>query len=226
MIKKLENFWKGLSNEVKQISPIAPEGYGDRFIKFITGITKTREEAEREEAEAAAQDAEESAISPTTGRKRSGSQHLHRTATDNTVIQRAEAQAAISEEQGAHEDDRPERTLVSVRSPSTERGVQGTILPIVEEAGEASSTGGKSGHEVEDRPPTPAKDYTNKNVKNVQATERRPPTPPKDVIHRLAPADSMSVKSVRSVKSAGSLNSWKDKALPIPPNEGKVGKAF
>lgn len=214
MVKRLENFWKGLSNEVRQISPIPPEGYGDRFIKFITGITKTREEAAREEAEAAAREADVT-LPVEGGRKRSGSQHLHRTGTENTVIQRAEAQAIHTEEEGAREDERPERTLLSVRSPSAERG-GATVLPVVEEAGEASSTGGKSG-DLDTRPPTPAKDYvpdSRGRVSRDTVRERRPPTPPKDA-NALAPADSKSVKS------------WKDKALPIiPGREVRVGEAF
>ncbi|KAL8962028.1 MAG: hypothetical protein Q9183_005214, partial [Haloplaca sp. 2 TL-2023] len=37
-----------MSNNKSQISPIPPQDYGDRFVKFITGLTKTREESERE----------------------------------------------------------------------------------------------------------------------------------------------------------------------------------
>jgi 1-phosphatidylinositol-4-phosphate 5-kinase len=202
MIKKLENFWKSLGNNESQISPIPPEGYGDRFIKFITGVTKTREEAHREAAEADAQkQAEEVAAFLEEGRKRSGSQHLQRTATDNSVIQKAETQAAKTESQGANEDERPERTLLSVRSPSAERGGNaGMVLPVVEEAGEASSTGGRSGHE--ERPVTPPKD-------------ERPPTPPKDGAVKGHSKDGV----VRS-------SSWKDKALPVVPSHEEIGNAL
>ncbi|KAF1352297.1 hypothetical protein BDV97DRAFT_293346, partial [Delphinella strobiligena] len=47
-IKRFEHFWKGMSAPEAQISAIPPERYGDRFIKFISGITKTRERAEYE----------------------------------------------------------------------------------------------------------------------------------------------------------------------------------
>lgn len=65
------------------------------------------------------------------------------------------------------------RVLSTVRSPSTDRtgNQQGQTLPVVEELGESSSLGGKSGRsrERDDRPMTPAKDG-----------ERRPVTPMKD----------------------------------------------
>jgi 1-phosphatidylinositol-4-phosphate 5-kinase len=48
----MEHFFKGLANTESQISAIPPERYGDRFIKFITGVTKTKEAADREKAEA------------------------------------------------------------------------------------------------------------------------------------------------------------------------------
>ncbi|KAI9662622.1 MAG: Phosphatidylinositol-4-phosphate 5-kinase [Bathelium mastoideum] len=46
IVKRTEHFWKGLSNPKSQISAIPPEPYGERFIRFISGITKTREAAE------------------------------------------------------------------------------------------------------------------------------------------------------------------------------------
>jgi 1-phosphatidylinositol-4-phosphate 5-kinase len=98
------------------------------------------------------------------GRRRSGSApHMHRTLTNNTVIQRNEADAMKSQERhekgGKEEAD--SRMLTTVRSPSADRdGRQGQTLPVVEELGEASSTGGRSGRsrERDERPITPAKD--------------------------------------------------------------------
>lgn len=171
----------------KLISPISPEPYGDRFIEFIEGITKSPEEAERE-----AQDARQSGVPHTNSntfsnrntastespRRRSGSQHV-RSSTSNTTIQRNENEAMKSEYRGDHDSARPDpRTIMTVRSPSAERtnGLQGQILPVVEEMGEASSTGGRStrSRERDDnedrRPLTPAKDYV----------DDRPRTPAKD----------------------------------------------
>jgi len=51
IIKKLENFWKGLSGDRTQISALPPQEYGDRFLNFISGITMSREEAVREAQE-------------------------------------------------------------------------------------------------------------------------------------------------------------------------------
>ncbi|KAI7666264.1 SAICAR synthase-like protein, partial [Hortaea werneckii] len=47
-VKKTEHLWKGLGGHESQISPIPPERYGDRFVKFISGITMSRERAEKE----------------------------------------------------------------------------------------------------------------------------------------------------------------------------------
>jgi len=91
---------------------------------------------------------------------------MYRTATNNTTLQRNETEAMRTEKSG--EEERPEsRTISTARSPSAERsnGLQGQILPIVEELGEASSTGGRSATsrerngDVDYRPVTPLKDY-------------------------------------------------------------------
>ena len=62
-------------------------------------------------------------------------------------MDRAERQARKSERHGANEDETPDRMIASIRSPSAERsgGAAGATLPVVEEAGEAGSTSGRSG---------------------------------------------------------------------------------
>jgi 1-phosphatidylinositol-4-phosphate 5-kinase len=79
-----------------------------------------------------------------------------------------------TEKRGSNEESVPHRTLMTVRSPSAERTNDraGMTLPIVDEIGESSSTGGRSAtdeneEERETRPPTPPKD--NRNI-----LERRP----------------------------------------------------
>jgi 1-phosphatidylinositol-4-phosphate 5-kinase len=107
------------------------------------------------------------------GRK-SGS-HNMRNSGNNSTVQRNENDALNSE---SKETDRPDPRMIStVRSPSVERsgGLQGQTLPVVEEMGEASSTGGRSARsrereDGEQRPLTPAKD----NI------DERPLTPAKD----------------------------------------------
>lgn len=253
MRKKIENFFKGLSHDSSQISPIPPEGYGERFIKFITGITKTREQAERELAEAeAAMAAQEQADGEAErgeghrGRPRSHSQPFARSSTDNSAMQRAEAQALKSELDGSRNDDRPDRTRTAVRSPSAERsnGVNGATLPVVEEVGESSSTGGRSTrtaevdgniHEREDRPPTPPKDDVGEPLTKMQTPPptRAPPPPPGqelpiEVVGPSTPPPSRSPPPPpvygtgdatidEDGSSRTSTDSWKEKALPPVP---------
>ncbi|KAH0609396.1 uncharacterized protein H6S33_012882 [Morchella sextelata] len=123
-VKRLEHFWRGLSNPKDQVSAIPPDGYGDRFFKFISGHVKSQEEAARDKA------ARENAAT-TEGVVSEPSQ--------NDVLERAR-------ERGTSEGDRPNRTLGAVRSPSAERtaGTSGTVLPVVEEAGEGGSSRSRS----------------------------------------------------------------------------------
>ena len=119
-----------------QISPIPPENYGDRFIKFISGLAKTKEEVERE-AEASEQLTPSLDNSDQPGKSSSG---IIRRSTEK-VIEKAEKQARKSEDRGAVEDERRDRTLSAVRSASADRsnGIAGQTLPVVEEDGEANS---------------------------------------------------------------------------------------
>ena len=168
-----------MSANKSQISPIPPEGYGDRFVKFITGITMTKEESDRIAADG---------IHGLDGSHRQSHSRLSRSSTDR-VMEKAEKQARLAEDQGMTEEGAPsDRTLSAVRSPSAERtaGVAGATLPIVEEAGEGASTGGRSGrsHESLDEefaasaPQTP-----NGKAAGPPLGGRPPPTPPKD--HRV-----------------------------------------
>jgi 1-phosphatidylinositol-4-phosphate 5-kinase len=50
VVKKLENFWKGLWSNKSQISPVRPQLYGVRFLGFIKGITLSKEEVENGKA--------------------------------------------------------------------------------------------------------------------------------------------------------------------------------
>lgn len=181
--------------EESQISAIPPERYGDRFLKFLSSVTKTREAADREKAEESAHDAHDpvlAGINDTRSERESTEKVLHK----------AHHHAEQSRRHGASEEDVPKREMRIVRSPSAERGELGTTLPVVEEAQETSSTGGRSARSTdtslapplrqEDRglplrpraderdtnhgrpPPTPPKDS------GTGASEDRPPTPPKD----------------------------------------------
>ena len=83
-------------------------------------------------------------------RMSSHSDRLPRSPVEKTMDE-AQTQAEKSERKGAHEPAAmPDRTLGTMRSSSPERshGQTGSTLPVVEEAGEAGSTGGRSGGSV------------------------------------------------------------------------------
>ena len=189
-----------MSNNKAQISPIPPEGYGDRFIRFIKGITMSREEAERQKQR------NEQSTSSFDPPLRSG-RGVTRSSTDK-VMDTAEMQAHKIEVDGVSEKEVPERTL---RSTSADRsnGLAGATLPVVDEVGEAGSTGGRSGRShdegtlaekyaglrcgdadrvgktwVDYRPLTPPKDA---QFTQLPDREYRPPTPPKDAQFKQLP---------------------------------------
>jgi hypothetical protein len=87
--------------------------------------------------------------SPDAARMSSHSDRLTRSPVDKTM-EKAQKQADKSERKGANEQAIPERTLGTTRGSSAERthGQAGSTLPVVEEAGEAASTGGRSGTSV------------------------------------------------------------------------------
>ncbi|KAJ5594443.1 uncharacterized protein N7459_000651 [Penicillium hispanicum] len=151
MVKKIENFFKGLSNDKTQISPIPPEGYGDRFINFVKGITMSREEAERRRESKAS-------------RRASGEKSQSRSSSVERTMQAAEKEAS-KDISVTHP-----RTLATVWDPADAAGPGPTsTLPIVDEAGEASSVGGHSQNSRhgtpradKDLPPVPADQLSDK----------------------------------------------------------------
>ncbi|KAF1970403.1 SAICAR synthase-like protein [Bimuria novae-zelandiae CBS 107.79] len=181
LIKRIEHRWKGLTNEESQISAIPPERYGDRFIKFISSVTKTREAAEREKTEDAAHTINDPLLSGVNITR------SEREATEK-VLQKAQAEAEHSRRHGASEEDLPKREMRIVRSPSAERGELGTTLPVVEEAQETSSTGGRSAQSTETNLPATAapplrqedRGLQNRSRERDHSHGRPPPTPPKD----------------------------------------------
>ncbi|KAI9882883.1 MAG: hypothetical protein M1823_005369 [Watsoniomyces obsoletus] len=152
--KKLEHFFKGLSQPKSQISPIAPESYGDRFVRFIKGITKSREEARREKYYSSVDAAglnTSSVLTMTSDQART-----------ERVMEKAERSAHHTEKDGPVENEGFDRTLIAPSGvgdrPSGETtgsgaggagGGAGHTLPIVEEAGEGGSTSGRSREERE-----------------------------------------------------------------------------
>lgn len=139
----MEHFFKGIANTESQISAIPPERYGDRFVKFISGVTKTKEAADREKREQAADNMNDPTLEGI------NSTEAQRSSTDK-VMEKAQLQADRSRQRGRSEDNIPNRELKVLRSPSAERGEIGTVLPVVEEAGESSSVGGRSNRSASD----------------------------------------------------------------------------
>lgn len=123
----MEHFWRGLSQPKDQVSAIPPDGYGERFFRFISGHVKSPEEAARDKV----------------ARDAAAAEGLTSAPSDNDILERAREEAERTERHGANESDRPNRGISTIRSPSVERtgGASGAVLPVVEEAGEGGSMG-------------------------------------------------------------------------------------
>jgi 1-phosphatidylinositol-4-phosphate 5-kinase len=122
MVKKAEHFWKGLSHNRTQISPIRPQQYVERFIHFLEGITMSKEEADRLRGAGA-----------TSEEYSRASEGVQRESVERTM------QAA--ENEARHSGPEPHaRTLATMWDPHDINGQGGpSTLPIVDEAGEAGS---------------------------------------------------------------------------------------
>ncbi|OAT11015.1 1-phosphatidylinositol-4-phosphate 5-kinase [Blastomyces gilchristii SLH14081] len=136
MVKKAEHFWKGLSHNRNQISPIPPDSYGERFLNFITGITMSKEETERE------RQSKEQGQSSTDGTSLS---HAHPRSDIQRVMERAERDAAKAGRNLATDPEPNQHVLSTIRATSSDMPGVTSTLPVVEEVGEAGSTGSKGG---------------------------------------------------------------------------------
>lgn len=196
---------EGLSNDKKLISPISPEPYGERFMDFIESITKSPEEAAREAQAASRPSIPHRSSNPISSRDPNSSLDSNRRRSGSQPMNKHENEVPNSEKRSEEAERADARVISAIRTPSSERtgGLQGQILPVVEELGEASSTGGRSGQSREREengdimPPTPAKGRS----------DRRPPTPPKTLVPNNTRDD------VKRPVSRGSL----DKELPPLP---------
>ncbi|KAF2849350.1 SAICAR synthase-like protein [Plenodomus tracheiphilus IPT5] len=241
-IKRMEHFFKGLANTESQISAIPPERYGDRFVKFISAVTRTNEAADREKRDKAARAASDPLIDGI------NSTSAQRSSTDR-VLEKAEHQADRSRQRGRTEEHVPSRELRVVRSPSAERGEIGTTLPVVEEAAESSSVGGRSNHSTSSRldstisdfphPPPHREAHLGLPLLQTQSRSRSrdrdashgrpPPTPPKDSGTASSdgrpptpPKDEPYTQHRHSgpptpPKEQRSTSPTQNKELPIPP---------
>lgn len=208
MVKKMEHFWKGLSNNRNQISPIPPVAYGDRFLNFITAITMSKEEAERA-LEKQEQEQEQPVTEKPEGTRSSADEQM----------QKAEKEANKSYRTLDKNPEPREHIMGTVRAPSSELVGGQTSLPVVEEVGESSSTGGRSAQSGG----SPSREAT-ESMNNADPRHQRPrtprvaPGPPPDFPPpplekpRLPPHDN------GKAPSRGSLGS-RDKDLPPLPQD-------
>ncbi|KAL7619574.1 Phosphatidylinositol-4-phosphate 5-kinase [Parahypoxylon ruwenzoriense] len=201
VIKKIEHFWKGLSSDRTQISALPPEEYGDRFIKFMSGITMSPEEAEKDaqdrEAAAALAAETESANQDTLRAPGSSSappvpsylppappgMRSANSPEPNPVLEKALKKAA-KEKDTAIEEQARERKMTTAVSPTGGRSSSHAVLPVVEETAEAGSVGGQSRGDSasESRPFTPSPTerqdgFTDLGPHGIGG--KGPPTPPK-----------------------------------------------
>ncbi|ROT38370.1 SAICAR synthase-like protein [Sodiomyces alkalinus F11] len=210
MVKKIEHFLKGLTSDRTQISALPPDEYGDRFYRFVEGITMSREEAERERqmkeqeaVEAAAAQKENERVSSwrsSSSRRVSNCIAIppmpsHQPppvpASSGTLspqaqetMEKARRQANKSEERGANEDAVPEKTLKTVPAAVDRResGQSQSILPVVEEAAEVHSTRRhrRDGDHHGQPPMTPARLGLRDQMAARSTPQHPPPTPPKN----------------------------------------------
>lgn len=164
-VKRVEHFWKGLSHNRHQISPIPPHAYGERFLNFMTGTTMTREEAtKRAEVQGTQHEMEEVNAHNT--------MHHHHIppkpsldGADGHVVpphsprDDAEVEATIHAAQKStdkqtgekgrrrSEDEKPDRTLLTQSNDAR----HSTTLPIVQEARENSSQNSSRNGDAEEQ---------------------------------------------------------------------------
>ncbi len=179
IIKKIEHFWKGLSSDRSQISALPPHEYGERFINFISSVTKSQEEAFRAAQERDAALAAEAAATIPPVPNYQPPLPPSSSASGQRQAQQLAVQTEVTGAE-AHAPDRILRTAVPASptgSPGAGKAGHGpnglaadrretAVLPVVEEAAEGTSTGDRSRNsrvsslatESDGRPLTPAKD--------------------------------------------------------------------
>ncbi|KAI2635739.1 SAICAR synthase-like protein [Hypomontagnella submonticulosa] len=225
LIKKIEHFWKGLSHDRTQISALPPEEYGDRFMKFMSGITMSPEEAARD-----ARDREAAAALTAAEMERTKEDTLHAPGSSsappapsylpppppgmrspnspepNPILEKALKKATKKEKDVAREEQVPERKITTAVSPGT-RSNSHAVLPVVEETAEAGSVGGRSRGDSASgsRPYTPSPSerqdgFTNLGPHGIGG--KGPPTPPKTSY--LEPEMDYQERRKRSGSSSGS----------------------
>lgn len=206
-VKRLEHFWKGLRDNRSQISPVPPQQYGDRFLNFVTGITMTKEEAERRKRETGENPLSEVAPIGLAASQRTSlnnplppskpnSMSLDVDRTNEKLAGRsppgspmaveqtmAKAQKQVDRETSEKgrrrsEEEKPSRTLLT-----TEDQKSNTLLPAVSE--ENGENGSRSGSATASRTVS-----RNQDLEPPQQPQSPPPPPPPkvDKVRRSEPS--------------------------------------
>lgn len=212
-----------------QISPIPPDRYGDRFIKFISGITMSRERAEKERLsqrmeESGIPNPNSSDVGGTIDDPSLGGVNLQRDpanpAGTERVMEKARREAERSKKLGASEVGVPDRSISSVRS-GEQSPAEASTLPVIGEAAENASTASRTPSRIT---PTPshedvgarrqhAPDLGNANMPSDSVGEIPPPTPPKT-------DGGVRKSNEQSLKR----ESWGGGPPPTPPKDDRRGR--
>lgn len=198
-----------------QISPIPPERYGDRFVKFISGVTKTRERAEAERLSQSIDHATgigiPKGIEGTLDDPHLAGVNIQKSRIDpagtDVVMEKAQRQAERSRLCGANEKEVSDRSLSAVRSPGPADGPDAVMLPVIGEAAESGSQQSRTPSRI-----TPKQSYEdvrsqrpvlgNANMTSDSLGEVPPPTPPK-----------------MDGEFDGKRESWAGEPPPTPPKD-------
>ncbi|PKS11184.1 hypothetical protein jhhlp_002945 [Lomentospora prolificans] len=190
VIKKIEHFWKGLSNDRTQISALPPDQYGDRFYEFVEGVTMSAQEAQRKElaeAEAArhaalagepAEEVHEShGVCPPWGSHHRSSSAVPAMPTyappPPPPLDHLPPNVEVANEKNTADGELNEKSGHAIRYTNGSSHVHdgesahGQSLPVVDEAAEASSSGARSAR-------------SGRSIRSQINDEERPPTPRKD----------------------------------------------
>ncbi|CAK3969714.1 Phosphatidylinositol 4-phosphate 5-kinase its3 [Lecanosticta acicola] len=141
-VKKAEHFWKGMGGHESQISPIPPDRYGDRFVKFISGITMSRERAGKERLSTTLESSTGIVVPPgiegTVNDPKLGGMNIFRTESGNPpgtaeVMEKAEHIAEKSRRSGSREEEVRDRSIGTIRTPPGDGPAEAATLPVIGE---------------------------------------------------------------------------------------------
>ncbi|KAK1087776.1 Phosphatidylinositol-4-phosphate 5-kinase [Friedmanniomyces endolithicus] len=232
IIKKAEHCWKGMGGHESQISPIPPDRYGERFVRFISGNTMSREQAEKLRLSQSLQSPIRlaSGLESQIDDPRLGGVNTpidaHNPPGTEKVMEGAEREAARSRVRGASEADVPERLLHTVQvSKGSGDHLEAATLPVIGEAQETASNTSRTPSNNNLTTIPSCEEMTglrqqqpiigNANMPSESLGQIPPPTPPKDGKHSLE-----SVRSRRESESNGGP------PPPTPPKDRSRGRAF